>query len=308
MGPQPSYAYTYGGVSMGAVVGAVSTQAADLFELTKPRIALVALITAFTGMYLAAGPTLAPGFVLGTLVGVGLAASSAGLLNNYLDRDIDPLMSRTAKRATADGRIEPALVLGLGLGLGAASFAVITLVANLFAAALAVATIYFYVVIYTLWLKRRTDLCTEIGGVAGALPPLIGWAAVTGRLDTPALLLFLIMFLWQPPHFWVLALLSRDQYQRAGIPMLPVTAGTMLTKAKMILYTAALLPAVIALFYTGVVGTTYLGVAIATTLIYLVWTADFCRRPLSRRQAINLFLYSIAWLLILFTTVIIDSH
>ena len=293
---------------MGAVVGAVSSQAADILELTKPRIALVAVITAFTGMYLAAGSTLSPLLVFGTLLGVTLAAASAGLLNNYIDRDIDPLMKRTATRATASGRVDANLVRNLGLGLAAAAFVITLLAANLLAAALAVGTIYFYVVIYTMWLKRRSDLCTEIGGVAGAAPPLIGWAAVTGSLDTPALLLFLIMFLWQPPHFWVLALLSRDDYERAGIPMLPVTAGTLVTKAKMILYTAALIPAVIALFYTRVVGTTYLGVAVVSTLVYLLWTADFCRRPLSRRQAINLFLYSIAWLLILFTAVIVDSH
>jgi protoheme IX farnesyltransferase len=230
------------------------------------------------------------------------------LLNNYLDRDIDRLMSRTRERATAAGRVEAAAVLRLGLGLAGLSFIVLMLVANLFAATLAVSTIYFYVVVYTLWLKRNSDLCTEIGGIAGALPPLIGWAAVTGSLDTPALLLFLIMFLWQPPHFWVLALLREEEYRRAGIPMLPVTAGAMVTKAKMLLYTASLLPATISLFYTGVVGTTYLAVAVTATLIYLVWTVDFCRRPLSRGHAIKLFLFSIAWLLIVFTVVFVDSH
>lgn len=293
---------------MGAVVAKVRAQAADFVELSKPRIALVVLITTFAGMYLAAGPILTPGFVLATLLGVGMASASAGLLNNYLDRDIDRFMSRTRERATAAGRVEAATVLRLGLGLAGLSFIVLMLVSNLLAATLAVSTIYFYVVVYTLWLKRNSDLCTEIGGIAGALPPLIGWAAVTGSLDTPALLLFLIMFLWQPPHFWVLALLREEEYRRAGIPMLPVTAGAMVTKAKMLVYTASLLPATISLFYTGVVGTTYLAVAVTATLIYLVWTVDFCRRPLSRAHAINLFLFSIAWLLIVFTVVFVDSH
>ena len=295
-------------MGMGASAGTAMGQAADYIELTKPRIALVVLVTTFGGMWLAAGSTLGWPLVAATLLGTWMASASAGALNNYIDRDIDRLMSRTASRATAAGRVDPRHVLWFGLALAGASFAVLAATSNLFAATLAVGTIYFYVVIYTMWLKRRTDLCTEIGGVAGALPPIIGWVAVTGTVDAPALLLFLIIFVWQPPHFWVLAMLREDEYRRAGVPVLPVAAGPTVTKAKILLYTAALLPSTMALFYVGAVGPTYLAITVTATLVYLVWTVDFVRRPLERKHAINLFLFSIAWLLIVFTAVFIDSH
>ncbi len=293
---------------MGASVGAIREQVADYVELTKPRIALVVLVTTFAGMWLAGGNTLSISLVLATLLGTWLASASAGVLNNYIDRDIDQLMSRTAHRATAAGRVAPQQVLYFGLALAGASFLVLASTSNLFAASLAMGTIYFYVVIYTMWLKRHSDLCTEIGGVAGALPPIIGWAAVTGTIGAPALLLFLIMFIWQPPHFWVLAMLREDEYRKAGIPMLPVTAGPVITKAKILLYTAALVPCTMTLFYVGAVGTTYLAIGVTASLVYLAWTVDFVRRPLERKHAINLFLFSIAWLLIVFTAVFIDSH
>jgi protoheme IX farnesyltransferase len=287
---------------------AVRSQLADFVELSKPRIALVVLVTTFAGMWLAAGQSLSLSLVLSTLTGVCLASASAGLLNNYLDRDIDTFMSRTAQRAIPAGRVEADTVLYTGLGLSGLSFLIVAAGSNIFAAMLTVSTVYLYVVVYTLWLKRRTELCTEIGGIAGALPPIIGWAAVTGDIGTPALLLFLIMFLWQPPHFWVLAMLREDEYRRANIPMLPVVAGPVVTKAKILLYTASLLPAVLALFYVGVVGLTFVAITSIATLVYLVLTIDFVYRPLSRRTGIRLFLFSIAWLLIVFTAVFIDSH
>ena len=293
---------------MGASTGVVRTRLADYVELTKPRIALVVLVTTFAGMWLAAGHSLTLALIVPTLLGTWLAAAAAGALNNYIDRDIDRLMSRTRQRATAAGRVNPQHVLYFGLVLAAAAFLVIVSSSNLFAATLAMGTIYFYVVVYTMWLKRHSDLCTEIGGIAGALPPIIGWAAVTGTIGTPALLLFLIVFIWQPPHFWVLAILREDEYRRAGIPMLPVTAGSYVTKAKMLLYTAALLPSTMTLFYVSAAGPLYLAIAVTASLVYLVWTIDFVRRPLQRKHAINLFLFSIAWLLIVFTAIFIDSH
>jgi protoheme IX farnesyltransferase len=289
-------------------VTTVREQVVDYVELMKPRIALVVLVTTFAGMWLAAGPTLSLSLALATLLGTCLASSSAGILNNYIDRDIDKLMSRTSQRATAAGRVEPRHALYMGLALAGAAFVVLVSTSNLLAASLAMGTIYFYVVIYTMWLKRSTDLCTEIGGIAGALPPIIGWAAVTGSIGVPALLLFLIMFVWQPPHFWVLAMLREDEYRRAGIPMLPVTAGPLITKAKILLYTAALIPCTMTLFYTGATGTTYLAISLAACVVYLVWTIDFVRKPLQRKNAINLFLFSIAWLLLVFTAIFIDSH
>jgi len=293
---------------MGMTASAVRGQLTDYVELTKPRIALVVLIATFAGMWLAAGHELPPALVFFTLLGTGLASAAAGVLNNYLDRDIDRLMSRTRRRATAAGRVDPRSVLYLGLGLAGASFLLLAGASNLFAATLAMGAVYFYVVVYTMWLKRRTDLCTEIGGIAGALPPIIGWAAVTGGIGLPAILLFLILFVWQPPHFWVLAMCREEEYRRANVPMLPVTAGPLITRLKILLYTAALLPATMALFYWGGFGGVYLAVATAATLVYLVWTIDFVRRPLERGRAIKLFLYSIAWLLIVFTAIFIDSH
>ena len=293
---------------MGAAITAVRAQVADYVELTKPRIALVVLVTTFAGMWLAAGPTLTLNLVLATLIGTWLASASAGVLNNYIDRDIDKLMSRTAQRATAAGRVEPQHVLYFGLALAGASFLLLVFTSNLFTAALAMGTIYFYVVVYTLWLKRRTDLCTEIGGIAGALPPIIGWAAVTGEVGLPALLLFLIVFLWQPPHFWVLALLREEEYRKAGIPMLPVTSGSFVTKAKMLIYTAALLPATMSLFVVGSAGPFYFTMSTLAGLVYLLLTVDFARRPLNRKNAMNLFLFSIAYLLLVFTVIFIDSH
>jgi protoheme IX farnesyltransferase len=293
---------------MGAAVTGVRAQLADYVELAKPRIALVVLITTFAGMWLAAGATLSFSLVFYTLLGTLLASASAGVLNNYIDRDIDILMSRTAHRATAAGRVEPQHVLYIGLGLAGTAFLILVLTSNLLAASLAIGTIYFYVVIYTMWLKRRTDLCTEIGGVAGALPPIIGWAAVTGDIGLPAILCFLIMFIWQPPHFWVLALLRKDEYRKAGIPMLPVTAGVKITKAKMLLYTAALLPCTMSLFLVGSTGPYYLTITSIAGLVYLGWTVDFARRPLDRKNALNLFLFSIAYILLVFSVMFIDSH
>jgi protoheme IX farnesyltransferase len=293
---------------MGVAITAVRAQLADYVELSKPRIALVVLVTTFAGMWLAAGPTLPLSLVLLTLLGTCLASASAGILNNYIDRDIDKLMTRTSLRGIAAGRIDPDQALRVGLILGGVAFLILMFSSNLLAASLAVATIYFYVVIYTMWLKRSSDLCTEVGGIAGALPPIIGWAAVTGDIGLPAILLFVIMFIWQPPHFWVLALLREDEYRKAGIPMLPVTAGAFVTKAKMLLYTAALIPATLSLGFIGVAGPLYVTVSSMAGVVYLLWTIDFARRPLDRKGALNLFLFSIAYLLLVFTVIFVDSH
>ncbi len=293
---------------MGVAITAVRAQLADYVELSKPRIALVVLVTTFAGMWLAAGPTLPLSLILLTLLGTCLASASAGLLNNYIDRDIDRLMTRTSRRGIAAGRIDADQALRVGLILGGVAFLVLVFSSNLLAASLAIATIYFYVVIYTMWLKRSSDLCTEIGGIAGAIPPIIGWAAVTGDIGLPAILLFVIMFIWQPPHFWVLALLRKEEYRKAGIPMLPVTAGVFITKAKMLLYTAALIPATLSLGYIGVAGPLYVTISSMAGVVYLLLTIDFARRPLDRKGAMNLFLFSIAYLLLVFTVIFVDSH
>jgi protoheme IX farnesyltransferase len=195
---------------LSATLTAVRSQANDFVEMTKPRIALLVLVTTYSGMWLASGGVLSLELVFFTLLGTGLASASSGVLNNYIDREIDKVMTRTRNRALPTGRLDPQIALGFGLLLGFTGFVILFYAVNPLTAALAVGTILFYVVIYTAWLKRSSPLCTEIGGVAGALPPVLGWAAVTNDIGWPALVMFLIMFLWQPPHFWALALLRVD--------------------------------------------------------------------------------------------------
>ena len=272
----------------------------DYMELTKPRIALLVLFTTFVGMYLAAGGSPPADIILFTLFGTGLAAASSGALNHYIDRDIDPLMLRTMSRPLASGRVSEKSVLFFGLGLGALALAVLVYFVNPLTAALAAFTILFYTLVYSVWLKRRSHWCTEIGGIAGAVPPLIGWSAVTESLSITAVLLFLLLFLWQPPHFWALALLRSEEYRRANIPMLPVVKGEQATKLRTLIYTVALLPCCILLCYVNQAPLpVYLG-GIAVNAIYIVRTLKFYRAPVSRTSSMGLFGYSILYIFMLF--------
>jgi protoheme IX farnesyltransferase len=259
-------------------------------------------------MWLASGGVLSLELVFFTLLGTGLASASSGVLNNYIDREIDKVMTRTRNRALPTGRLDPQIALGFGLLLGFTGFVILFYAINPLTAALAVGTILFYVVIYTAWLKRSSPLCTEIGGVAGALPPVLGWAAVTNDIGWPALVMFLIMFLWQPPHFWALALLRVDEYRRAGIPMLPVARGTRVTKFRMLVYTVALLPATAAMYGLGFVGSAYLVAAIGLGLAYLGLTIKFMMEPVTPRGARKLFGFSIIYLLVLFVMIFVDCQ
>lgn len=211
------------------------------------------------------------------LLGIGLASAASCALNNYFDRDIDALMKRTQHRGLPSGRIKPREALWLGLGLNLLAFTVLLVGVNSISAWLALFTVLFYVVIYTLWLKRMSPLCTAIGGVAGALPPVIGWSAITGDIGVPALILFGILFLWQPPHFWALAVLRTEEYRQAGIPMLPVVRGEHITKRQMLLYTIALLPVSLLLYVQGWTGVFYLMVALAGGGFYLWLTVQTVR-------------------------------
>ena len=293
---------------MNTAVVSARSQLKDYLELTKPRITLLVLVTAFAGMWLAAGGMPEPALVLFTLLGTGLASASSAVLNNYVDRNVDKRMSRTHERALPSGRVSAAHALWFGLALGLAAFALLIWAANALTAWLAMGTIAFYVIIYTLWLKRRSPLCTSIGGVAGALPPVIGWAAVNSGVDWPALALFGILFLWQPPHFWALALLRVDEYRQAGLPMLPVVRGERATKRQMLLYTVALLPASVAPFALNLTGRLYLAAALVLGVVYLARTLDFARRPLSRPGARTLFLFSILYLFSLFLVMFVDAR
>ncbi len=293
---------------MNATITAVRAQASDFAELCKPRIATLVLVTTFAGMWLAGNGTLMLDLLVFTLLGTGLASAASGALNNYVDREVDKQMARTRMRALPCSRLHPQQALWLGVMLSLWSFAILFYLVNPLTAYLAAATTFFYVVIYTMWLKRSSHLCTEIGGVAGAAPPVIGWAAVTNDIGWPAVIMFIIMFIWQPPHFWALALLRADEYRQARLPMLPVTRGQLATKIRMLIYTVALLPVSTAMYWLDLVGTTYLVLAIALGVAYLVLTVDFARKPITHQSTRRLFGFSILYLLGLFTLIFADCR
>jgi len=290
----------------GAVRGTAAPLAspADYLTLTKPRIMTLLLLTGAAGMFVGARGLPALDLLLLTLAGLALACGGASALNHVLDRDLDRLMGRrTANRPVASGRVTPAQALEFGLFLSAASFALLASTVNLLTALLALAGNAFYVVVYTRWLKRTTPQNIVIGGAAGAVPPLVGYAAVTGSLALPALWLFLIVFLWTPPHFWALALLLEKAYAAAGVPMLPVVRGDRETARQILLYSLGLVAFTLAVglwlgpLYTaaaGVLGAVFLALALRL------------RRDLSRARAQVLFHYSLAYLALLFTAAALD--
>ena len=259
-------------------------------------------------MWLASNGEVALDLVILTLLGTGLASAASGALNNFVDREIDKQMARTRMRALPSSRLHPQQALWLGVMLSLWSFAILFYLVNPLTAYLAAGTTFFYVIIYTRWLKRSSPMCTEIGGIAGALPPVIGWAAVTNEVGWPVLVMFAIMFIWQPPHFWALALLRVDEYRQAKLPILSVVGGDRATKLRMLLYTVALLPASAAMYWFQLVGLTYLILAIALWGVYLVLTIDFARKPITSQGTRRLFGFSILYLLGLFTLIFVDCQ
>jgi heme o synthase len=228
--------------------------------LMKPHVTVLLLGTTLAAMAVAGMPSLP--VVLATLLGGALAAGSANALNCYWDRDIDQVMSRTRSRALPSHKVGEKQALVFGLSLGIASFLLLSLVVNLLAALLALSAILFYVGVYTMWLKRTTPQNIVIGGAAGAVPVLVGWAASTGRVGLPALCMFLIIFLWTPPHFWALSLVLRKDYERAGVPMLPVVRGDAETRKQIVIYMVTLLLGSLTLVAIGTLGWFYLAVAL----------------------------------------------
>jgi protoheme IX farnesyltransferase len=271
--------------------------------LTKPRIIELLLITTVPSMVLAAGrwPGLWP--VLATLIGGSLSAGGANALNNYVDRDIDRVMKRTRSRPLARHEVPPSNALVFGIALGVAGFVWLWVTTNLLAAAIATAALLFYVFVYTLRLKRTTTQNIVIGGAAGAAPALVGWAAVTGSLALPAWVLFLVVFYWTPPHFWALAIRYRDDYERAGVPMLPVVAGVEATTRKMLLYTGLMVA--ISLLLVPVAGMRWIYLVAAIVLgAWFLWdTWRVYRRP---EDAMRLFTTSTVYLSALFGAVMLD--
>lgn len=278
----------------------------DLYELTKPRIAFMVLITTFTGMWLATGGPPAWELMLFTLLGVGMASASSSAFNNYIDREIDQLMDRTRNRPLPAGRLPAWSALAVGSVLGVGSFALLMSSVNALTAWLALFTNFFYVVVYTIWLKRHSPLCTSIGGVAGALPPVLGVTAVANEITPVAWALFGFMYLWQPPHFWALALIKTEEYRKVGIPMLPVVKGEWITKRQMLIYTVLLLPASLSLTWLGATGWIYGAVALILSLVYLVMTIQFIRQEVTRKSAYRLFFFSIIYLCILFVMMFVN--
>jgi protoheme IX farnesyltransferase len=279
------------------------SKVASYFALTKPRIIELLLITTVPSMVLAAGrwPGLWP--VLATLIGGSLSAGGANALNNYVDRDIDQIMKRTRSRPLARHEVPPSNALIFGIVLGVAGFAWLWATTNLLAAAIATTALLFYVFVYTLRLKRTSTQNIVIGGAAGAAPTLVGWAAVTGSLDLPAWVLFLVVFYWTPPHFWALAIRYRDDYQKAGVPMLPVVAGVEATTRKMLLYTGLMVAISLLLVPVAGMRWIYLGAAIALGAWFLWDTWRVYRRP---EDAMRLFTTSTVYLSALFGAVMLD--
>jgi protoheme IX farnesyltransferase len=277
----------------------------DYVALMKPRVMSLVVFTALVGMLIAPAPV-HPVIGFTALLCISVGAGAAGALNMWYDADIDAVMSRTSSRPIPRGRIAPGEALGFGATLAVFSVGVLGLLVNWLAAALLAFTIFFYVVIYTVWLKRRTPHNIVIGGAAGAFPPMIGWAAATGEVSLASIALFALIFFWTPPHFWALALVKAGDYARAGVPMLPVVAGPAETKRQMLIYTLILLPVGLAPTLLGVAGWVYGGASIALGLFFVAAAVQVMRDP-GARSAWTMFGYSILYLFALFTLLMFDA-
>jgi protoheme IX farnesyltransferase len=278
----------------------------DYFNLTKPTITLLVVVTVLPGILLASSGSLPKmTLIICSLIGTWLASSSAAVFNHLVDADIDRNMLRTKRRPVASGRVHNLNAMIFGTTLGLASFLVLSVGASLLAAGLAVIANAFYVLFYTMYLKRRTVQNIVIGGAAGAVGPLIGWASVEPTIGWPAIILFLIIFLWTPPHFWALAIKYKDDYAAAGIPMMPVVKGDQETRRQILLYTLSLLPVVASLTVLGDAGWVYLVGAMAFT-IYFAWMAWKLFKTADNKLAMPLFHYSCLYLFGVFGALIVD--
>ncbi len=288
----------------------VATPTQSLFRayvaLTKPRIIVLLLFTALGGMFLAAQG--APDIVtlLVVLMAGTLASAGANALNQWFDRDIDGAMSRTRKRPVVVGTIPNSHAIAFGIVTNAIAFAMLTSMVNLLSAVLTLCATLFYVLVYTMALKRTSTQNIVIGGAAGAIPPAVGWVAVTGSLDLPAIYLFAIVFFWTPPHFWALSLLLKDDYASANVPMLPVVAGVDVTKKSIMLYTILMLALTTMFALTGAVGMVYLASSVLLGLLFIYYAWRLIRRP-GIEGAKPLYLYSLLYLAVLFLAIIADS-
>ncbi len=279
----------------------------DYVTLTKPRIMSLLLVTGFCGMVAGARGWPGAGTAVAGMAGLALACGGASALNHVLDRDIDPLMGeRTKRRPVASGRVPASRALEFGLALSALSFVLLASAVNVLTAFLALAGNLFYVLVYTRWLKRSTPQNIVIGGAAGAVPPLVGWSAATGHVGLAAWLLFAIVFVWTPPHFWALALLIKDNYAKAGVPMLPVVRGERETARQIVLYSLLLVGVTLLPWAWGGAGPVYVVGALALGAAF-VWLAERLRRDTTPRRAMLLFHYSLLYLALLFAALALDA-
>lgn len=279
----------------------------DYYDLLKPRVMSLVIFTAFVGMAAAPG-TLHPALAAISLLSIAVGAGASGALNMWWDADIDAVMARTAGRPIPGGRVPRAEAAAFGGFLSALSVALLFLASNALAAGLLAFTIFFYVVIYSMWLKRATPQNIVIGGAAGALPPVVGWAAVTGAAPLEAWVLFAVIFLWTPPHFWALSLYRRGDYERANIPMMPVVKGERSTRRQIFAYALVLVLAGLAPFAIGMAGYLYLGAALLLGGIFIQRAYNVLRAEEGDyRSAKGLFGFSILYLFALFAAILIES-
>ncbi|HMM13266.1 MAG TPA: heme o synthase [Parvibaculum sp.] len=286
----------------------------DYFELLKPRVMSLVIFTALVGLVVAPGE-INPVIAFTALLCIAIGAGASGALNMWYDADIDAKMARTINRPVPAGRITSREALGFGLTLSVGSVLMMALAVNYTAAFLLAFTIFFYAVIYTIGLKRRTPQNIVIGGAAGAFPPMIGWAAVTGTVSVPSVVLFLIIFMWTPPHFWALALFRSDDYEHAGVPMLPVVAGEAETRRQILIYSALLVPVTLAPGFLGFAGIFYTAFAAVLGALFLVFAfrvfrtrADTAEEKKTQDKAAKqLFAYSILYLFLVFSTLLVEQ-
>ena len=284
----------------------------DYVALLKPRVMSLVIFTAFAGLMVAPG-SLHPFEAFAAILFIALGAGASGALNMWYDADIDAVMRRTSKRPVPSGRVEPGEALAIGIGLSGIAVVMLALATNLVAAGLLAFTIFFYAVIYTMWLKRWTPQNIVIGGAAGAFPPVIGWAAVTGSVSLEAALMFAVIFMWTPPHFWALALFMKSDYDDAGVPMLTVTHGRAATRRHILAYTLLLAPVPVWLALTSVGGPVTLAVALGLNLWFVKEAVEIWRRDETMAEADGyrtekaFFRFSLYYLFLQFGALLVDA-
>ena len=288
-----------------AVSSGVRQVLADYVELTKPKVQSLLIFTTITTMYVAGDPSV--GLVALTCLGGYLSAGGAGAVNHWYDRDIDAAMSRTANRPVPSGRVSPRAALVYGLSLAALSLLVLGVFVNPLAAALSFSGFLGYTLMYTMWLKRSTPMNIVWGGAAGAVPPLVGWAAATGSLSWTAVYLFAIVFYWTPPHFWALSLLMKDEYAKVDVPMLPVVRGEDHTRRQILLYSVLLYAVTQLPFCAGGFGIEYLVASMSLGGLFIYGAVRLYRRA-DRQSALRLYLFSLLYLALLFAAMVVDRQ